>query len=62
MKKGDWIDTPRFCKVKIEKVFSSEATARKQGFVEPTYYKGCECGILGKSTGLNTMAFAAYKR
>ena len=62
MKKGEWIYTPRFCKVKIEKVFSCEETARKQGFVEPAYYKDSECGILGKITGLNTMSFAAYKR
>lgn len=62
MKKGDWVDTPRFCKVQIEKVFKCEKTARKFGFIEPTYYKDWEFGILGKSTGPDTMIFAAYKR
>ena len=30
IKKGSWVDTPRFCKVKIEKVFSSMENAAKQ--------------------------------
>lgn len=62
MKKGDWVNTPRFCKVQIEKVFRSEETARKTGFREPTYYCDCEYGILGKNTGINEMTFAAYKK
>ena len=62
MKIGDYIDTPRFCKVKIEKVFGCEATARKFGFTEPTHYKDGKYGILGKHTGPNQMIFAAYIR
>ena len=30
MKKGDYVHTPRFCKVKIDKVFQSEANARNE--------------------------------
>lgn len=62
MKKGDWVNTPRFCNVQIEKLFCSEEAARKAGFTEPTYYRNYEYGILGKSIGYNKMAFAAYKK
>lgn len=62
MKKGDYIYTPRFCNVKIEKVFKNEENARKCGYNEPTYYKDFEYGILGKNTGINEMIFAAFKK
>ena len=63
MKKGDWIDTPRFCKVRIEKVFQSETTARKYGFTVSTEYNRYDgYGILGKTIGRDTMIFAAYKK
>lgn len=62
MKKGDWVNTPRFLKVHIEKVFRSQANALKQGFTEPTDFRNSEYGILGKSTGFNMMVFAAYKK
>lgn len=62
MKKGDWIYTPRFCRVQITKVFRSEETARKFGFTEPTHYRDFEYGICGKSTRKNEMIFAAYKK
>jgi hypothetical protein len=64
LKKGDWINTPRFCKVQIVKVFKSRATAYKQGFNEPTDYSGPESwkyDVLGKNTGTNTMIFAAVE-
>lgn len=62
MKKGDRIRTPRFCTVEIKKVFRSYDTARKQGFIESTYYDDWEYDIRGKHTGTNTMIFAAIKR
>ncbi len=62
MKKGDYIYTPRFCNVEIKKVFMSEENARKDGFVEPTYYKNSEYGVLGKNIGINRMVFAAFKK
>lgn len=62
MKKGDYVSTPRFCTVKIEKVFKCEENARKAGFTEPTHYKNWAFGILGKSTGINAMVFAGYKK
>ncbi len=62
IKKGDWVVTPRFLKVRIEKVFQREETARKYGFTEPTHYRDDEYGILGKSLDLYHMIFAAYKK
>jgi len=60
IKKGDLVETPRFLKVVIEKVFKSEANARKQGYTEPTDYDNGAYGILGKYIGESRMAFAAY--
>ena len=62
MKKGDYIETPRFLKVKIQKVFRSNERAIKEGYTEPTHYRNSEYHIRGKHTGLNTMIFAAIKR
>ena len=61
IKKGDFVDTPRFCKVEIEKVFTSRENAARQGFHEPTHYQG-EVDILGKHTGRDRMIFAAVKK
>lgn len=36
MKKGDYVRTPRFLNVKVEKTFRSEENAQKAGFTEPT--------------------------
>jgi hypothetical protein len=60
MKKGDRVNTPRFLTVKIEDVLNPEQ-AREQGYTEPTHYDG-EYRILGKSTGLNRMVFAAVRK
>lgn len=62
MKKGDWIETPRFLKVQIEKVFSSNERAFKEGFTEPTHYNNSGYDIRGKHTGINRMIFAAIKK
>lgn len=62
MKKGDYVTTPRFLSVKIEKVFSSIKAAQDAGFVESTHYENPQYGILGRSIGLNRMEFAAYKK
>ena len=40
MEVGKWVQTPRFCGVRISEVFSSEADARAAGYTEPTYYQG----------------------
>ena len=61
MKKGDYIRTPRFCTVKIEKVFDSIKEAYAEGYYEPTHYEG-EYSILGKHTGINLMVFGAVKK
>lgn len=62
MEKGDWVDTPRFCKVQIEKVFKNQQNAIKAGFTEPTYYRDYEYGVVGKSISQYEMVFAAYKK
>jgi hypothetical protein len=61
MKAGDYISTPRFCTVKIEEVFNSKKAAMASGYTEPTHYEG-EYDILGKSTGINRMIFAAAQK
>ncbi len=62
MKKGDWVKTPRFGTVKIQKVFRNNERAYKEGYVEPTHYKNPDYYIRGKHTGPNMMIFAAIKR
>lgn len=61
MKIGDTIYTPRFCTVRIEEVFETKDEAKTNGYTEPTYYKG-DYDVLGKSIGVNRMAFAAVKK
>ncbi len=61
MKTGDYIRTPRFCTVKIEKVFNNVKSAKAEGYTEPTHYEG-EYEILGKHTGINRMTFAAAQK
>lgn len=61
MKVGDYVYTPRFCTVKINAVFASEAEAHKDGYREPTYYKG-EYTILGKVLDQYSMVFAAVPK
>ncbi len=60
MNKGDWVNTPRFLKVKIEAVLTPEQ-AREQGYTEPTHYVG-EYNILGRHIGPNCMVFAAVRK
>ncbi|MEG1884522.1 MAG: hypothetical protein RR224_12525 [Clostridia bacterium] len=62
MKKGDWIDTPRFCKVQLDKVFQNEANAKKAGYTEPTHTRITGYEIVGKSIDMYHMTFAAYKK
>jgi len=62
IKKGDYIETPRFLKVQIQKVFKSEANARKAGYYQPTHYDNYMYGIFGKHIGVNRMIFAAYEK
>lgn len=62
MKKGDYVNTPRFLRVRIEHVFSTEKKAREQGYTEPTHFIDDDYGILGKSLDLYHMKFAAYRK
>lgn len=38
MKVGKYVYTPRFCTVKIERVFDTAEEAGEHGFTEPTHY------------------------
>lgn len=62
MKKGDRVYTPRFCTVKLDKVFRNEANARKAGYTEPTHTDIDGYGILGKTIDAYHMTFAAYRK
>ena len=62
MNKGDYVNTPRFCTVKIKEVYKTREQAQADGFKEPTYYESNEYGILGKSLDMYHMEFAAYKK
>ncbi len=62
MKKGDYIQTPRFLRVQISEVFESEDDARATGFTEPTHYRDPAYGIYGKNIGQYEMIFAAFKK
>ena len=61
MKIGDYVYTPRFCTVKINAIFASEAEAHRCGYREPTHYKG-EYIILGKALDMYHMEFAAVPK
>lgn len=63
MKKGDYVNTPRFLKVKIEEVYNSEAEARNAGFTETTHYwNDPEYGVYGKVLDRFHMEFAGFKK
>jgi hypothetical protein len=42
IKPGDYVNTPRFLRVKIQKTFKNEANARRQGYTEPTHYDNAQ--------------------
>lgn len=60
LKAGDSVYTPRFCTVRIEKVFSGRSEAAKAGYCESTGYEADGAVVVGKVTGANSMVFAAY--
>jgi hypothetical protein len=61
MKIGDYVETPRFLRVKISAIFLNMEEAHTLGYTEPTHYEG-EYIILGKVTGENRMRFAAIQK
>lgn len=62
MKSGEFVYTPRFCTVKIEKVIDDANQARSEGYFEPTHYNHPDYDVLGKHTGVNKMTFAAVRK
>jgi len=63
LKKGQYVSTPRFLTVKLDKVFSNQKNALNAKYTEPTHYDNNPAyGILGKHIGPNRMTFAGYKK
>lgn len=62
IKKGQYVLTPHFCTVQIDKVFRSRENAAKAGYTEPTHYQDAEFGVVGKHIGINHMTFAAFRK
>ena len=59
MKIGDYVDTPRFLTVQLERVFPSVDAAMAAGYTETTHYQGADWAILGKPIDLYHTTFAA---
>lgn len=59
---GDYVNTPRFLRVKIEAIFETREAAREEGYTEPTHFIDPDYEILGKSLGNNRMGFAAVSK
>ena len=58
MELDQWVNTPRFCKVRINAILKlSDAT--ELGYTEPTHYDNPGWMILGRHIGTNRMVFAA---
>lgn len=62
MKIGDYIETPRFLRVKISEIYEDNSRAVEDGFTEPTHYRDDDYYIRGKVTSTNRMSFAAIRR
>ena len=61
METGKYIDTPRFCRVKIKEIFHNPRKAYEAGYTEPTHYHKNGWTIYGKVYKPNYMYFAAVK-
>lgn len=61
MRKGNWINTPRFLQVKIQEVYPTWDDLYAAGYKEPTHYEG-DYVIQGKHIGPDRMQFAAARR
>lgn len=54
---NDYVHTPRFLTVRIDRVFRSYEDMVKAGFTEPTHFRG-DFKVNGKSIDMYTMVFA----
>ena len=59
VKVGDYVQTPRFCGVRIENVYLTDEDLRANGYTEPTHLYDPDIIVRGKSVGVNRMVFAA---
>lgn len=63
MEKGDYVNTPRFLRVKIEEMYDNETEAKNAGYTETTHYwDDPEYGVYGKSIDMYHMKFAGFKK
>jgi hypothetical protein len=62
MQIGDYVETPRFLRVKIEEVFENKEAAYEAKYTEPTHYKNPDWDILGWVYEPNHMKFAAVRK
>jgi len=62
IKIGDWVKTPRFCKVKISAILANNTQAREFGYTEGTDFQDENWSIKGRIIGENRMEFAAIRQ
>ncbi len=62
MQIGDYVNTPRFLRVKIEEIFENQSEANEKGYTEPTHYNDPEWNICGWVYEPNYMKFAAIRK
>lgn len=55
---GDYIQTPRFCQVRVSAVFANFDDCYACGFTESAHVAGKDFLVYGKSIGVNRMIFA----
>jgi len=56
---GDYINTPRFLRVRIDAVFAIKGDAKDCGYTETTHFWDKPFEVWGKHIGPNRMRFAA---
>jgi hypothetical protein len=59
---NEWVNTPRFLKVRIIAIFADSKTAKEMGYTEGTDYQDDSWHIKGRFLGANRMEFAAIMK
>lgn len=61
MEVGKYVYTPRFCSVRIRRIFESMEEAYEKGYTEPTHYHKDGYTVLGNFYKENHAVFAGVK-
>jgi len=61
MKKGDYVNVPRFGRVQISVVFESRLEALMNGYREPTHYDDGEYGVYGKHVDTDDRGWVRFE-